>query len=332
MATTSYGVNDPLAIKLWSKKLAVEALKETYFGRFLGETSDSLIQIKTESTKGAGDKITVGLRMQLTGAGVVGDGTLEGNEEALVTYSDAVTLDQLRHAVRSSGRVSQQRVPFDLRQESLDGMKDWWADRLDTAFFNQVCGNTAQSDTRLTGNQAAVAPDASHQLWAGVAANDQSLGTSDIFKLALIDKCVERAKTLTPAIRPLRDGGREYYVMFLHPYQVTDLRTDATTAGNWFDIQKAAMQGGEVSENPIFTGSLGIYNGVILHQAVRIAQGVHSVNGTAVANARRAAFCGAQGAMIAFGQDNGPEKFTWVEELFDLTAANDNHLVAALAA
>ena len=98
MAALSYGVNDPLAVKLWSKKLAVEALKETYFGRFTGEDSSRLIQIKTESSKGAGDKITVGLRMQLNGAGVSGDGTLEGNEEALVTYSDAIVLDQLRHA------------------------------------------------------------------------------------------------------------------------------------------------------------------------------------------------------------------------------------------
>lgn len=30
MANTVYGVNDPLAVKLWSKKLSVEALKETW--------------------------------------------------------------------------------------------------------------------------------------------------------------------------------------------------------------------------------------------------------------------------------------------------------------
>jgi N4-gp56 family major capsid protein len=332
MATMTFGVNDPLAVKLWSKKLAVEALKDTYFGRFLGETSDSLIQIKTETAKGAGDKITVGLRMQLSGAGVAGDGTLEGNEEALVTYSDAVVLDQLRHAVRSSGRASQQRVPFDLRQESLDGMKDWWADRLDTGFFNQICGYTVESDTRLTGNQAAVAPDAAHQKWGGAATNDQGLGSSDIFKLSLIDKCVEAAKTLSPAIRPMKHEGRDFYVMFLHPYQVTDLRTDAATAGNWLDIQKAAMQGGKVVDNPIFTGALGVYNGVVLHEATRVTQGIHSSTGAAVANTRRAVFCGAQAAMIAFGQDSGPNKFTWVEELFDLTAANDDFEIVRIAA
>ena len=30
MATTSYGVNDPLAVKLWSKRLAVEVLKNVW--------------------------------------------------------------------------------------------------------------------------------------------------------------------------------------------------------------------------------------------------------------------------------------------------------------
>lgn len=33
MATTSYGVNNALAVKLWSKKLAHEALKETFVMR-----------------------------------------------------------------------------------------------------------------------------------------------------------------------------------------------------------------------------------------------------------------------------------------------------------
>ena len=68
MATTEYGVNDALAVKLWSKKLFQEALKKTYFSRFLGKTSSSLIQIKDETSKGPGDRITIGLRMQLAGA------------------------------------------------------------------------------------------------------------------------------------------------------------------------------------------------------------------------------------------------------------------------
>ncbi len=34
MANTAYALNDPLAVKLWSKKLMREALKETFAGRF----------------------------------------------------------------------------------------------------------------------------------------------------------------------------------------------------------------------------------------------------------------------------------------------------------
>lgn len=66
--------------------------------KFFGNDSSALIQIKDETQKGAGDKITFGLRMQLTGLGVIGDGTLEGNEEALTTYNDAIIINQLRHA------------------------------------------------------------------------------------------------------------------------------------------------------------------------------------------------------------------------------------------
>ena len=317
MAQTSYGVNDPLAVKLWSKKLAVEALKQTWASKFFGTDSGSLIHIKDEAQKSAGDKITYGLRMQLSGAGVQGDGTLEGNEEALTTYSDAVLINQLRHAVRSAGRMSQQRVPFDVRQEALSGLRDWWADRLDNSFFTQICGYTPQADSRFTGNNATVAPDASHYKNAVGGTQDDTMGTGNTFTLAVIDKGVEAAKTLSPAIRPVKVKDKEYYVAFLHPYQVTDLRTN-TNSGQWLDIQKAAMTGGEIEDNPIFDGSLGVYNGVILHADVRVTQGVNGGSPTtAVANARRAVLAGAQAVMLAFGREDGPERYTWVEELFD---------------
>ncbi len=78
-------------------------------GKFIGEDSNSLIQLKSETNKGPGDQVTVGLRMLLSGAGIQGDDTLEGNEEALTTYSDAILINQLRHATRSKGKMSEQR-------------------------------------------------------------------------------------------------------------------------------------------------------------------------------------------------------------------------------
>lgn|SRR3990167_398658 len=105
MAVTTYGVNNSLAVKLFYRKLFEESLKECELYKMMGKSSDAAIQILEDTQKGAGDQITFGLRMLLTGAGRQGDDTLEGNEEALVTYSDAILINQQRNAVRSAGEL-----------------------------------------------------------------------------------------------------------------------------------------------------------------------------------------------------------------------------------
>lgn len=257
MADTEYGVNHPMAVKLWSKMLNTEVLKTSYMAQFMGPASTDLIQVKDETQKSAGDKITYGLRMQLSGPGVLGDGTLEGMEEALTVYSDSVIINQLRHAVRSAGRISEQRVPFSVRDEALAGLADWFADRIDTGAFNQLAGYTGQADVRYTGLQSVTAPDTNHIVRPTDANNtgtDESISTSGVFTLSMIDKAVERARTVSPAFRPLQIGNKKMYAAFIHEYQVTDLRINTNT-GQWQDIQKAAMAGGEIGDNPIFDGS-----------------------------------------------------------------------------
>ncbi len=317
MATTNYGVNSNEAVKLWSRRLAREALKATYIQKFMGEGDDSVIQIKNDTKKGPGDRVRCTLRMQLTGDGVLGDGTLEGNEESLTTYTDDFLINQLRHAVRSSGKMSEQRVPFSVREEAMSGLRDWYSDRLDTWFFNQCCGYTPQTDTRYTGNQAVTAPSSGRKVFTvGSADETVQADSTKVMTLALIDKCVETAKTASPLIRPISINGGKHYVMFLHPYQVYDLRT-STSTGQWLDIQKAAMSGGKVGENPIFSGALGVYNGVILHESTRVTYGVHSSTAAAQTSTRRALFCGAQAAFVGFGQGHSFKEFDWYEELFD---------------
>lgn len=292
-------------------------LKETWILRFISKDKNNIIHWKDDLSKEqGGDRIRVGLRVQLTGDGVAGDATAEGNEESLTTYYDDLVIDQLRHQVRVGGKMTEQRVPYDLRAESRDALADWWSARLDTWFFNQVCGNTGQADLRYTGNNATVAPSTGRNIVAGTSKTDEaSLSASDTFSLALIDRGVELAKlgvndTDSGAypIRPVKIGGENHYVLFLHPYQVTDLRTNTNT-GQWLDIQKAAMQGGNVSKNPIFTGALGMYNNVIMHEASRIP--------AVTANTKRAVLCGAQSVSMGFGRSNSPGRMTWIEELFD---------------
>lgn len=317
MATTAYGVNSPEAVKLWRKILFEEALAATWVGKFMGEGSDNVLQVITETSKGPGDRVTIILRMQLTGDGIVGDATLEGNEEALVTYTDNLYIDQLRNAVRSGGKMTEQRIPFSIRDEAKTGLADWFAGRFDTVFFNQVCGYTATGvATAYTGNNSIIAPTSTRIYRPNSRANDQSLTTGDEFTLSFIDEAVLIAKTANPIIRPIKVDGEDKYVAILSPGQVKQMRTNTST-GQWLDIQKAATTGDGSARNPIYTGALGEYNGVILFEDRRITQGVNSSTSAAVSTARRAVLLGAQAAVIGFGQGGSMENMDWNEELFD---------------
>jgi N4-gp56 family major capsid protein len=324
MAVTSYGVNDALAVKLWAKKLSVEALKATSIAPLIGTSPDSIIHRKEEFNKGAGDKVTFGLRTQLIGDGVTENETLEGNEESLTTYSDAVLINELSHAVRvrNEGRIDAKRVQFNLRDEGKSGLRDWYAKRMSVSFFNQVCSNTAETRTKYTGLQATTAYSSGRRLACNATTTTaaESLGSSDKFMLKYIDYAVEVAKTSTATtgpIRPVMINGEEKYCMYLHPYQVTDLRVDASTAGNWFDIEKAALMGGRNSKSPIYTGALGEYNGVVLRSAFDVPLATNSTTGVAVASTRRAVLLGAQAAALGFAMNTDENTFDWVEELFD---------------
>lgn len=159
--------------------------------------------------------------------------------------------------------MSQQRVTFDIRDEAMSGLRDWWSDRIDTSWFNQMCGYTVQTDTRYTGMQATVAPSSGRIIIPDAAntshTNEVSLSTTQTFQLSYIDRAVTIAKTgatgSVPILRPIKVNGSDKYVMFLHPFQTYQLRTDATSGRiTWYDAQKARVTGGEL-DNPIYNGA-----------------------------------------------------------------------------
>jgi N4-gp56 family major capsid protein len=285
----------------------------------MGEDEDSIIHVKPETKKGTGDKVTFALRTRLTGDGKTENETAEGNGESLSIYADSVTINELGHVVgvKSENTIDQQRVPFDLRDEAKRALADWWADRKSASFFNQVCGYTPQTSTKYTGLQSVTAPSSTRRIVAGSGAADQDITSSDTFTLNLIDQAVEMAKVGSSMVRPVRIGGAKKYVMYLHPYQVTSLRTNSAS-GQWLDIQKAAMAGMESSKSPIYSGALGEYNGVILRTSQDVTQGVNGSTGAAITTVRRAVLLGAQSAVCAYGKSNGSDgKFRWNEELLD---------------
>lgn len=298
--------------------LEVESLKATAVAGLIGTDAKAAIHRKDELTKEAGDKVTFNLRMQLTGDGRSENETLEGNEESFNLYADSLVINELRHAVRVKGRMSihNKRVAFNLRDEAKDGLKDWWAKRLSVSVFNQLCGNTAETRPKYLGFNAVTAPSSSRIIRAGAVAADNNLAASNIMTLTLLDHAKEMAEVANPMIRPVSVDGEDMYIVYMDPRQVTDVRTNTST-GQWLDITKSAWNGRN-RDNPIFTGALGIYNGMILRKAADgiIPNGVNASN-AAVSNTKRAVLIGAQAAVIGFSKEGGVSSYNWQEEEFD---------------
>lgn len=294
MAITAFGTNDNQTVKIWSSLTMREALKATLMNKFLGSGKGAILMRLTELEKSAGDTIKYDLLMQMTGAGVTGDNRMRDNEEALVYYQDSVAIDQLRNA-HAFRRMSQQRTLHDMRTDAKSNLADWFAGVYDTYMFDYLCGNTSRSHA-----QAAVAPDSDHYIMSGdvaktgtIATDEASLSNNDQIQLADLDYAKEAAKTITPPIRPVMIDGGEYFVVVLHSYSVTDLRLDIANSAytSWPDVQMYANKRG--LNNPIFSGALGVYNGMVLYESTRIY--------SPVSNVRRNLFLGAQAGVFAVG-------------------------------
>lgn len=278
---------EALVQKAWAKQLWKEAERDNFFAKFTGESTDSIIQIKTELKKDKGDRITVPLLMNLVGEGVTGDSALEGNEEALQFYDCQVEIDQIRHAVKLKGRMEEQKTALDLRSAAKDSLKRWMAEKQERMI---VAALTAS-------------PTAEHTVFAGERTAENEITASDVFTADHISIAARKAKTLTPKIRRVKVKGKEYYIMLVDNYQARDLKKDQ----KWLDAQKYCAERGE--DNPIFTGMLGVYDGVVLHEYENLHR---TTTGASSAMVGHALLLGCQAGIKGVGK----EAF-WEEDSFD---------------
>lgn len=336
MANTHIDVNDPKTNQLWSKVLMTEAKKKSYFYDKGMVGPEGILTEQKELSKGPGDRITVQLATIPTGHGRTSTETLEGNEESQTTYTDTLYIDELAHAmtVPTNRTIDATRVGYSPREAAVRLMGDWAAITIDSWVFNQLAGNSATSiefDRRAaytsgdlikaTGMNTAIAPSSTRLKIAGGKANDQSLTSSDTLTLDLIDAMLEEATLATDgagSVQPIIVNGEERYPTFI-PYEgYVDLKRDGTSTINWFDLQKAVIQGGAGTNADIFKGAIGTYDKAIFYTTSRLPSGVHSSTGATVASTKRVIMCGKGAGSIAFGGNKDRSgSIDYEEELFD---------------
>jgi N4-gp56 family major capsid protein len=285
-----------LNVSRWAKQLAYEVGKEIYFSKFMGDTFGSMIVSKT-MPEGKGADMTFGL-VGLTGTVKAGDATLEGAEDNLTSHDVTVTTAQRRFGVINAGKFDDSKVLYNFRQEALAQLKRVYAEDHDAQIFSAV--------TKTSGAGAYLRADNSASVYAATDPK-AALAAADLATAADISKLKKMAilgTTKSSKMKPIRVNGKDHFVLLLHPEAAYDLAQDTT----WKNAQKYAQVRGE--DNPLFSGALGVYDGVIVHEHDGITTA--SDGGGASVDYARNLFMGAGAACYA-KSDN----MSWVEKTFD---------------
>lgn len=318
-----------LRVQQWDASFFEEYVRENRFSAYMGKDENAIIQVKEDLTKKKGDRISLALVNKLTNAATTGTATLEGNEEDLISRSHLLTVDKRRNGVRVA-EMSEQKSAIDLRQAGKAMLKNWaLADtrtlvinalnsfRSGDTIYTWTTGAQIQNDIGHTVLDAWLADNADRTLFAGYtgggtdfSADHGQIDNTDHKMTALaLTTAKIKAQTASPNIRPIRTSGdEEWFVAFLHPYQIRDLvHSDSTFLG----AQREARE--RSKENPLFRGANYLWNGIIIREVPEIPLvAASSITGGSSVQSACGFLCGAQA--VGYGL---AKRWTSKTETFD---------------
>ena len=321
MTTTQFTTSDLQTVKLWSNRIYKDFITDSALLSSMLEAGVVSKQDKTQND--AGDQVRVSFLNRLTGSGLIGDQTATGNENALTYYTDDVLINQLRMPVSipNTMTISQQRVLYDLPEDTYRVSMDWMKIRGVVGALYQLAGYTATSFTydgttytganrlELTGLNAAIAPTANRVFRPNSLTTDEAVNadTTATMKFTLIDECEALAETVRPYIRPISETDGVKYHMYVHTRQWQQLLQDTTSPIQYRDIMASMIASGR-GEGEIQRSM--VYSQTRIFKTDKIPNGVNSSTSASLANTRRAVFCGRDAACLALGKGYSDGKET----------------------
>ena len=276
MADQRNQVNIPAALvpKVWAKKVWHEGVKDSYFDKFTAMDGSNVVHQNKDLTNVKGDSVVFGLMMNLNGPGVEGNQKLSGAEDTLNIYDFTVQTKLIRNAV-SRFEADDQKSQFDMLKEIKVALKQWLSDWLDNKLISEL---------------STVASSSKEAVYASAAGTLSSITANDKLTTTIISRAKRKAMMHAPKVQPIKVDGMDKYIMLVSPWAAKDLKDDA----KWLAAQQNANIRG--SKNPIFTGALGEYDGVILYEYERVAT---MPNGASSANVCYNLLLGKQAACFA---------------------------------
>ena len=313
MANTNFSALTSEQLTIWSRDFWRVARNMSFINQFAGSGPNSMVQEiseLTQSEKGARAVLT--LLADMTGDGIVGDNTLEGNEEALRSFDIVVQLDQLRFANRLSGRLADQKSVVNFREHSRDALAYAMADRIDQLAFLSLAGiaytnknngalrsvlTSGQNLGDLAFNSDVTAPTSNrHKRISGdnlAAGSVTSITATDKLKYRHIVDLKAFAKD--QYIRGMRGAGNEeMFHFFVTPQVMADLKLDSDFLSN---VRSAGVRG---PNNELFAGSSSLMvDGVMVHEFRHVPNTSGALSGSN-SNAGSAGYKGGSGADVDY--------------------------------
>ena len=276
MARTSILPSDPVAVKVWSGKVAVDAMKKSFWAKMTGGEDEAMpVVAKSDLESGPGDEVTTTLIAKLRGQPIQGDEKGEGREQRLSHYTHKMRIDKHRQLVNVGDVMAQKRVRHNIAAQVRARLSDYMAEVQDEQCHMTACGSRGVGDEiqhyplGFSGfPNPFTAPDASH-LQVGDGKTKATLLATDLLGTAIIDRAIVRAKKMFAVegnkgarMEPVSVDGDKSFVMLVSPESMYDLRREVGDAG-WLTLEKAkaAAVG---NKSPIFMAGDAFYNGALI--------------------------------------------------------------------
>lgn len=321
MSDTS--VHSSNRVQQWAKKEFREYVRMSPFKPLMGTDNQSVIQVKEELTKDAGDSITFSLVTRITTSATTGDNQMEGNETALGNYGHRVYVDQARNAV-SVGRFEKIKTEIDLLAAAEAMLRKWNLEQLQDLFIARFIAPTtsqtfvsysAASETDKDAWVVANNPTSSNiRILCGAAlsniAADHSTGLGNIDGSAddMHQDIVRLAKRLaqgcdphiTPVLTKGTDAGKERFVHLMGSIPFRDLQANMES-----NIIQSDVRG---EDNHLYQGGDLMIGNVICKEVPRMdtvqSSGGAMISGVGNGNINVAStvLCGAQTLGLAWAQ------------------------------
>jgi N4-gp56 family major capsid protein len=290
MSATDFGALDIARTRSWAGEIWKTFRDQSFWfaNGFIGESQADFnrpihrITELSENGKG-GLECVMQLVLDLESDGVAGDNLLAGNEESLQNDAQVIKVDMIRNGVVSKGEMAEQATVVRFRAEAKERLGFWMPNKLDELMFLTGSGRAytlktngaVRGTTQLTQLKFAAdvkAASTNRIKYAGAATSEATLTASDKMSWSVIVNA--RQYAVRNGVRPIRDRGKDYYVMVLSPEQVRDLLLDSTYQTI---VSRAAERG---STNPLFTNAIAVVQGVVIYEHRKVFNSLGLASGS----------------------------------------------------